>query len=173
MNCPRLILASLVFAFTLALAPAAHAQSVEPYASPAHALTPPTPTTVHHADRGLVVAGATTLSIGWGLNTIGAALGTAAMQFGDSEDFETLYSLSLVPVAGPVIWGVSALTIDSGYWPLALIAFVDAGVQALGLGLLIAGLVGVDEPVVQVAEGVSITPIASPAFGGLMLEAHL
>ncbi|AKF08766.1 hypothetical protein [Sandaracinus amylolyticus] len=172
MNTPRTLVASLVFALTLALAPAVQAQSLDAYSSPALALTPPTPTTVHHADRGLVIAGATTLSAAWGLNTIGAALGTAAMQFSDSQDFEILYGLSFVPVAGPVFWGVTALTIDSSYSVLAAIAFIDAGIQALGLGMLIAGLIGVDEPVGQIAEGVTITPVASAAFGGAILEAQ-
>lgn len=144
-------------------APVTALEPVEPYEEP----------TVHRADRGLVIGGAVVLSIGWGLNTMGAALGEAGVAYNSedgNEGWEARYALSFVPVLGPVIWGGWVLGESEHNLELALFAFGDALVQGAGLAMLIAGLVGSEEPIGEVAEGVRVLPIASGAGSGVMVD---
>lgn len=131
---------------------------------------------VHHADRGLVGAGATILSLAWGANTLGAFAASAVLDVGSSElgiSEDGAYALSLVPVVGPILWGAmvrAPAQIDQALY--AAFAYTDAAFQALGLGLLIAGLVGVDEPIGEVADGVRVLPFAGGDRAGLRLDAR-
>ena len=167
---------SVLVALFVSLAGLGHAEAQDGSSLAAEAAAAPEAEVVHRADRGLVIAGSVVLSLGWGLNTLGAFAGEAGLAYNDDEGadlWETRYALSLVPVVGRVIWGSWALAIDDGRnVALALFAFGDALVQGAGLAMLIAGLIGHDEPVGEIAEGVRVTPVVSSAGSGVMVDAR-
>jgi hypothetical protein len=169
----------LTFAL-LAIAPASRAvaQEAGPDAvddsaradlSVAPATDPPAaPALEHRVDGGLLRAGVGLLLGAWLGNIPITGLSTFMLFFESAypcyESFcgiwET-YLISFIPIAGPAIWG--GMILDTAESGACIVGFVLSALQALGLGMLIAGAVGYDEPIL-------VAPVIGPQQAGALVE---
>jgi hypothetical protein len=121
-------------------------------------------TSVSRPDVGLVVAGGVVL----GLSTL------PVTAFGIAGSSNPEFLLLTIPVVGPIVEGVrfTRSTDDQGFaGVLGTALFVDAGIQALGLGLLLGGALH-RAPVSHSAPSVAswvVLPEVRPTYVGASL----
>ena len=138
-------------------------------ASPAFGQTnePGASTSIHRSRKGLVIAGAVTFGVSYGIATaLGAWVGTHHTS--DCAACGTTAALFAIPVAGPWVAEASSPR-PSAIWPWA----AWSGVEAAGVALLIVGLVGHDvprEPSPPVVAHVSLVPTFTPGLSALSLH---
>ena len=124
-------------------------------------------TSIHRSRKGLVIAGAVTFGVSYGIATaLGAWVGTHHTS--DCVDCGKTAALFAIPVAGPWVAEASSPR-PSTTWPWA----AWSGVEAAGLALLIVGLVGEDvpvEPLPRAVARVTVVPTFTPDLSALSLH---
>ncbi len=108
-------------------------------------------------NKGLVIAGATTLGAVYLLTTLGAAI--AVDTSSNPEAYEPLF----IPVAGPFVTIHTADANATGTFGLVL----DGLAQTAGLSMFVAGLVAQEEVLVWRGHGMTVAPTAGPTGAGL------